>query len=72
MRWGRRSRSTRSQVASRSPTSRLRPTNGVLERCRSPLAEDAATARQTAMGSVLPFAVTGSTCSYSIALRVAR
>ena len=42
MRCGWRSSFTRSQVASRRPTSLLRPTNGVVDRCLSPVAEDAA------------------------------
>ena len=72
MRWGRCSSSTRSHVASSRPISRSRPTNGVVERSRSPRAEVAPSARHTAIGFVLPFAVTGSTGSYAIAARVAR
>ncbi len=50
----------------------MRPTNGVLDRCRSPPAVAVATARQALIGVVLPFAVTASTASYSIAPCVAR
>src|SRR6266516_4655257 len=72
MRWGRRSSSTRSHVASSRPISRSRPTNGVVERSRSPSAEVAPSARHAEIGFALPFAVTGSTGSYSMAARVAR
>ena len=68
---GRLPETTRSQIPSSVSSSDVRPSIGAAAAAPAPRSARGPIARQTGMGCCLPFARTGSSCSYTIDVRVA-